>query len=101
MMPLSTFNTLLVVVVLLVIYSWIDHRNKLYGNIAAAILASLTGALLAILVYIGAVQTSSGTAVDDTPTAGFLLLVSVLIGVYTYFMVMEAKEEYEAMQERL
>lgn len=101
MMSLSTFNVLLVVLALLVIYSWVDYRNKLYGNIAAAILASLIGALLTILVYIGAVQTDSGTVVSDMPTAGILLLISIMIGVYAFFMAMDAKEEYEAYKEGL
>jgi peptidoglycan/LPS O-acetylase OafA/YrhL len=101
MMPLSTFNILLVVVVLLVIYAWVDHHNKLYGNIAAAIVASLTGALLAILVYMGAVQTDSGVTVSDFPTAGIMLLFSILIAVYAFFMAWDAKDEYEEEQERL
>lgn len=101
MIPLSTFNILLVVVVLLVIYAWVDYRNKLYANIASAILASLIGTLLSILVYIGAVQNDAGTQISDLPTAGILLLISVLIAIYAFFMAMEAKEEYEAEQERL
>lgn len=101
MIPLSTFNILLVVVVLLVIYAWVDYRNKLYGNIAAAILASLIGTLLAILIYIGAVESSTGTQVSDLPTAGVLLIISILIGVYAAFMVWDAKDEYERDQEKL
>jgi len=96
MIPLSTFNILLAVVVLLVIYALVDYRNKLYGNIAAAILASLIGSLLAIRVYIGAVQNEAGDLINDLPTAGILLLVSITIAIYAFFMVMEAKEEYEA-----
>jgi hypothetical protein len=101
MMSLSTFNVLLVVLVLLVIYAWVDYRNKLYANIAAAILASLIGSLMAVLVFIGAVQTNSGTQVSDMPTASVLLFISIVIGVYAFFMAMEAKEEYEAAQEQL
>jgi hypothetical protein len=101
MIPVSTFNLMTAVVVLLVIYAWIDNRNKLYGNIAAAILASLIGTLLAILVYIGAVQTDVGTQIADLPTAGILLLVSITIGAYSAFMVWDAKDEYEKEQERL
>lgn len=95
MMLISTFNILLVVVVLLVLYALVDYRNQLYGNIAAAILASLIGAILTILIYIGAVETEGGTQVSDTPTAGIILLITVLITIYTFFMVLDAKEEYE------
>lgn len=101
MIPLSTFNVVLAVIVLLVIYAWADNRNKLYGNIAAAILASLIGTLMAILVYIGAVVDDSGAAVSDFPTFGILLLVSITIAIYAFFMAMEAKEEYEAAQEQV
>ncbi len=101
MIPLSTFNILLMVVVLLVIYSWVDYRNKLYGNIAAAIIASIVGTLLTILVYIGAVQTDAGVTVQDLPTAGVLLLISLVIGVYSFFMAWDAKDEYEKEQEKL
>jgi len=101
MIPLSTFNVLLVVVVLLVIYAWVDYRNKLYGNIAAAILASLISSLLAILVYVGAVETDAGTQVSDVSTAAILLLVSITIAIYSFFMAMEAKEEYESAREQL
>lgn len=101
MMQISTFNYLLLVVVALVIYSWVDYRNKLYGNIASAILASFIGVILSILSYIGAVETESGTTISDVPTAGIILLVSILVAVYAFFMVMEAKEEYEAGREQL
>lgn len=101
MIPLSTFNILLMVVILLVIYSWVDYRNKLYGNIAAAIIASIVGTLLTILVYIGAVQTDAGATVQDMPTAGVLLLISLVIGVYSFFMAWDAKDEYEKEQEKL
>lgn len=98
MMALSTFNILMTVVVLLIIYAWVDHRNTLYGNIAAAILASLIGSLLSILIYIGAVQNDAGAQINDMPTAGIILLMSVLIAIYAFFMVIEAKEEYERAQ---
>jgi uncharacterized membrane protein YesL len=101
MIPLSTFNTLIVIFILLVIYALVDYRNKLYGNIAAAIIASIVGTLLTILVYIGAVQTDAGVTVQDLPTAGVLLLISLVIGVYSFFMVWDAKDEYEKEQERL
>jgi hypothetical protein len=101
LIPISTFNLLVGIVIVLTIYAWVDHRNKLYGNIAAAILASLIGTLLAILIYIGAVQTDTGTHINDVPTAGILLLVSITIAAYSFFMVMEAKEEYENAQEQL
>lgn len=101
MIPLSTFNVLLVVVVLLTIFALVDYRNKLYGNIAAAILASIVSALLAILIYIGAVENDAGARISDFPTAGVLLLIAVGAAFYAFFMIMEAREELEAVQEQL
>jgi len=99
MMPLSTFNVLLVVVVLLVVFALVDYRNKLYGNIASAIIASIVSSLLAILIYIGAVETESGARINDFPTAGVLLLIAVGTAIYAFFMIMEVREELESAQE--
>jgi hypothetical protein len=101
MMHLSTFNLLVSVVVVLMLYSVIDYHNKVYANIATAIVATLTSGLLAILVYMGAVQTDSEVIVSDLPTAGILLLFTVCIGMYTAYMIWDAKDEYEKMQEAL
>ena len=95
MIPLSTFNVLLVVVVLLVIYAWVDYRNKLYGNIAAAILASFISIIMAIVMYLGAVSTDAGAPINDTPSAGIMLLIGVTITLYAFYMVWDAKDEYE------
>jgi len=101
MIPLSTFNIMVAVVVLLVIYAWVDYRNKMYGNIAAAIIASLVSALLAILIYIGAVENDAGTRISDFPTAGILVIFAVGIAIYAFFMIAEAREELEAVKENM
>ena len=101
MIPISTFNVLMEIVFALAVYAWVDHRNKLYGNIAAEVVASITSALLAILIYLGAVESDTGVVIKDMPTAGVLLFVAVVTAVYSFFMILEAKEEYEAAQERL
>lgn len=56
MIPISLFNVLIAVMVLLVIYSFVDTRNKLYGNIVAAFLAALLGVFLGVVIVIGIVQ---------------------------------------------
>jgi len=102
MIPLSTFNLLISVLVVLMLYSVIDYRNKLYANIATALIADIIGGLLAILVYIGAVQTDNGaTTISDMPTAGVLLFITVVMLAYTAYMILDAKDEYEKEQERL
>ena len=47
------------------------------------------------------IQTDAGTVIKDLPTAAVLLLVSITIAAYAFFMIMEAKEEYETAQELL
>lgn len=102
MMPLSTFNLLVTVIVVMVLYSVIDYRNKLYANIAAAIIAAITGAILSILIYIGAVQTDNGaTVISDFPTAAILIFITGIIALYTAWMIWDAKDEYEKEKERL
>lgn len=56
MIPLSLFNILVAVEVLLVLYSIIDVRNRYYGNIVTAFIASLLGIFLAVVISVGVVQ---------------------------------------------
>ena len=101
MIPISTFNLFIGIVIVLLLYSFVDSRNKIYGNIAAIILGTLIGAILAIVMYIGAVASDTGVPINDLPTAAILLLVSVLSGAYAVFIIMDAKEEYDMAQEQL
>jgi len=83
MIPLSLFNILVAVEILLVLYSIIDTRNKYYGNIVTAFIASLLGFYLAVVISVGVVQydpaiTSTGswvwsnTSVYDPETQGMV-----------------------------
>jgi hypothetical protein len=56
MIPLLLFIALFAILIPLFIYSFIDHHNRLYGNIIAAFLVSIIAAYLAVSISIGIVQ---------------------------------------------
>lgn len=96
MIALSTFNLLVAIVILLVIYSWVDYRNGMYGNIVSAVLASLIGSSLSIMAYIGAIENDAGTQITDVFTFAVLLFISIVSAIYAILMIMEAKAEYDS-----
>ena len=66
MIPVSLFGLFIGVSVLLLIYAFVDNRNKYYANIIAAFLASLLFVYLGVMINIGVVRydpviTFSGT----------------------------------------
>ena len=69
MIPITLFNLLVVTDVLFIIYSVIDHRNRLYANIISAFIASILAGYLAVVINAGIVQQSDGTAIQDASLA--------------------------------
>lgn len=70
MIPLLVFVVLALTLIPLFLYAFIDHRNKLYGNIVSAFLCSIIALYLAVVISIGIVQydpivTSNGTAISN------------------------------------
>lgn len=100
MIPLSLFNMLGAVAVVLMLYSFIDTRNKYYGNIVSAFVSSLVSGFLAVAISIGIVQydpvvtgidcATCTTAIVDPATGYVLLLFSVIGMIYGMFMLYEA-----------
>jgi hypothetical protein len=96
MIPISTFNLLVVVDILFIIYAVIDHRNRIYANIVIAFLGGLLSAFLgqaaiseAVYDVIGGVQT-----VVTTPSIGyFMAFISLIMFSYTMFMIYEVITE--------
>jgi ABC-type transport system involved in multi-copper enzyme maturation permease subunit len=89
MIPLSTFNLLIAVMLLLIIYSVIDHKNQLYANIVTAFLSALLAAFLASVISTDVVYDVIGgiTTMVSSPSIGyFLQLVSTVMFGYTLFM---------------
>lgn len=109
MIPLSSFNMLAAVSVVLMLYSFIDTRNKYYGNIVSAFISSLVSGFLAVVVSIGIVQydpvvtdtqcTSCAITVLDPAMGYVMLLFSVITMIYGLFMIYEAYVEYKVDRE--
>ena len=94
MIPVSTYNMLIAVDLILIVYSVIDLRNKMYANIISAFLASVLAGYLAVVINAGIVQQSDGTAIQDASLAIIPFgLISVVMMIYTILMVFDAREE--------
>jgi hypothetical protein len=74
---------------LLIIYSMIDHSNQIYAHIVTAFLAGLLSAFLASVISTDVVYDVVGGAITivSSPSIGyFLSLVSMIMFGYTLFM---------------
>jgi hypothetical protein len=66
MIPIIVFVVLALTLIPLFLYAFIDHRNKLYGNIVAAFLCSIIALYLAVVISIGIVQYDPLTTFNGT-----------------------------------
>ena len=99
MIPVSTFNMLIAVDLILIIYSVIDLRNKMYANIITAFLASILAGYLSIIMAAGIVQYSDATAIQDTSISIIIGIFAAVMMVYTILMVFDAREEKHMEEE--
>jgi hypothetical protein len=96
MIPISTFNLLVVVDILFIVYAIIDHRNRLYANVIIAFLAGLLSAFIASAISSDVVYEVVGTTatVVNSPSVGyFFYFVSTIAFAYTIFMAYEIIDE--------
>jgi hypothetical protein len=100
MIPISTFNLLLVIDILFIIYVVIDHRNRLYANVVFAFVAGLLAAFLGQASISEAVYDVIGgtLTVVSTPSIGYFMgFLSLIMFAYTMFMAYEIiQEQFEA-----
>jgi hypothetical protein len=102
MIPVSTFNMLIAVDLILIVYSVIDLRNKMYANIIAAFLASVLAGYLAVVINAGIVQQSDGVAIQDASLAIVPFgLICVVMMIYTILMVFDARAEKQGEEEAI
>lgn len=77
MIPLSVFNIMIAIVIVLFLYSIIDSRNKYYGNIIAAFVCALIAIYLAVTISVGVVQYDPAgpliTLTDESTTAWYCI----------------------------
>lgn len=66
MIPIIVFVMLALTLIPLFLYAFIDHHNKLYGNIVAAFLCSILALYLAVVISVGIVQYDPLTTFNGT-----------------------------------
>ena len=119
MIPILLFSMLVVSGIAMLIYSMIDHKNRLYANVVIAFLSGLLEAFLGSAISVGAVYETVTTGVSmvvvnmtnatsntqlnilpiESPSVGFFLyFVSTIAFSYTIFMAYEIVDE--ALQSR-
>jgi hypothetical protein len=101
MIPVTTFNLLIAADLILIVYSVIDLRNKMYANIVAAFLASVLAGYLSVVMAAGIVIFDDGTTIQDTSISIIIGIFAVVMMVYTLLMVYEAREEKRAEAEAI
>lgn len=97
MIPLSTFNLLIGIDFLLILYSVIDHRNRLYANIVTSTLAIILSKYIGSAASVDAVQQVLGddTTIMNSLSFGFFMdLIATVMFFYTVFMIYEMISEY-------
>jgi hypothetical protein len=96
MIPVSTFNLLIVVDILFIVYSIVDHRNRLYANIPIAFLAGLLAAFLGSAIsqeVVYEIVAGARSPISSNAVAPLFYFVSVIMFGYTLFMIYEVLQE--------
>jgi hypothetical protein len=112
MIPLIVFVALLLMLIPLFLYAFIDHSNKLYANIIAAFLCSIIAIYLSVVISVGIVQYDSvpmesangcticaGAPIQDVSVGYVLLIIGVIMMIYALYMVYEAYDEHRLQKE--
>ena len=143
MIPLLAFVALLLIMIPLFIYSFVDSRNKFYANIVSAFLVALIAGYLGVVISIGIVQydptltfngtfttevsdclqwetinqtrecieynnytvtnsicqTCNGIPIKDASFGYIMLLFSVIMMIYTMYMIYDAYDEHRMEKE--
>jgi cell division protein FtsW (lipid II flippase) len=93
MIQISTFNLMIVMGMVLLLYSFVDHRNRLYANIPAAVSSGI------LFSFAGAAIAYGGVSTGASPSTGSILgFLSVIAFSYTMFMVYEVIDEQFQMK---
>ena len=99
MIQTSTFNIIITLGFAMLLYSTIDHRNRIYSNIVFAFLSGITFAFLSNASKLGVVASGTSASLGD-----LLNLISTFAFAYVLFMGYEIvdeefqKKEMEAKQ---
>ena len=88
MIQTSTFNILITLGFAMLLYSTIDHRNRIYSNIVFAFLSGITFAYLADAITLGVVASGVSASLGS-----LLKLISTFAFAYVAFMAYEVVDE--------
>ena len=88
MIQTSTFNIMLAVGFAMILYSVIDHRNRIYANIALSFISGIIFAYLANAISLGVVESGASASFGD-----IMKLISLFAFGYTLFMGYEVVDE--------
>lgn len=101
MIPVNTFNMLIAFDIVLIVYSIVDHENRLYANIATMVIAAIVARFIGVAAVSNVVYDVVGTTptVMNSPSLDTLMyFVSVVMFAYAVLMVAEVIDE--AMKEK-
>lgn len=96
MIPTTTFNLLMAIDLVFILFAVIDHRNRLYANIVIAVASAILAAFIAAAAVSGAVYDVVGTteSVINSPSLQNLFnFISTVMFIYTALMVYEAVDD--------
>lgn len=103
MIPTTTFNLLMVIDLVFILFAVIDHRNRLYANIVIAVTAAILAAFIAAAAVSGAVYDVVGAtqSVMNSPSLQNLFnFISTVMFIYTILMVYEAIDEITSAKKK-
>lgn len=107
MVPIDIYMVMVGGVFALMIYSWIDHNNRIYANIIAALIAAILAGYLGNIISTNTVYdawycTYNTTAlthecqevVFNSPSVGYGMgFISFAMFLYVFYMLWDAYEE--------
>jgi len=103
MIPVSTLNMLIAVDLIMVVYSIVDHRNRLYANVIVAITSAILSAFIAAAAVSGAIYDVVGITVTpmNSPSLHNLFnFVSTIMFVYSIIMIYEVIAEVNQKKQK-
>ena len=98
MISITLFNVLVVVAILLFVYSLVDLNNRIYGNIISALMSSVLFRYAAVIANTGIVE-DNGTVMSDLSLQIILIIPTIIIMIYTGYMIWDAYQEAQEVHD--
>ena len=98
MISITLFNILVVAAILLFVYSLVDLNNRIYGNIISALMSSVLFGYSAVIANTGVVE-DNGTVMSDLSLQIILIIPTIIIMIYTGYMIWDAYQEAQEVKD--